>query len=114
VKTRILFLAILLVIVVGMVALAVTPSKVSPQANTTIYFGTSTFGATATPADTLIWDEARSFSDTGYTTAVFVTGATATGTLVYAVLDDSSVIITTSAATDSGKVYSYQVLLKKH
>ena len=103
--------AILLTVVF---VLAVTPSKISPQAKTTIYFDNTVFGAAATPACTLVWSKARAFTDTSYTVSAFLAGKTATGILRYSVLDDSSLRIVTSAATDSNKTFSYQVLLQKH
>jgi hypothetical protein len=94
-------------------AAAVSPAKISPQRNTTIYFGDHTT-ATGKVVDTLVWSSDRNFNDTAnYYCAAFATGVNTTGYLTVSILNDSSIIVTSSAAGDSLKKYFYQVLLKK-
>jgi hypothetical protein len=94
-------------------AAAVSPAKISPARNTTIYFGDHTT-ATGHVVDTLVWSSDRNFNDTAnYYCAAFVSGVTTTGYLTVSILNDSSIIVTSSAAGDSLKKYFYQVVLKK-
>jgi len=93
-------------------AAAVTPAKINPAKNTVIYFGDNTF-LTGKVVDTLVWSSDRNFADTLYYCAAFATGVTTTGYLTASILNDSSIIVTSSAAGDSLKKYFYQVYLKK-
>lgn len=104
---------VLFLVAIVVVGAAVAPSKISPQKNTTIYFGAHTFANTHY-TDTLVWAKNRSFTDTSYTCAVFVSGKTTTGILKGRVLDDSSIIVASSVVTDSTLIYFYEVLLQKH
>jgi len=118
----ILAVAVMVVAVVGVLTLggcdiaqaaAVSPAKISPQKNTTVYFGTHTF-ANAHYTDTLVWSSDRNFNDTAnYTCAVIVSGVTTSGILTGKVLNDSAVIVASTEVTDSVDTYSYEVLLKK-
>ena len=116
-------LVAVVVMVVGMMAImpgcetaeaaAVSPAKINPARNTTIYFGDNTF-LTGKVVDTLVWSSDRNFNDTAnYYCAVLATGVTTTGSLTVSVLNDSSIIVSSSASGDSLKKYFYQVTLKK-
>ena len=105
-------------VLVGMFATGATvsPGKISPQAETTIYFDASTFGPgedTLSALDTLVWAKTRSFTDTSYDIGVFAFAGTAVGILGATILDDSTIIFR-SAAGDSTKTYWYMVVLQRH
>jgi len=105
----------LLALALVTVALAVTtpaPAKVNLPKGTTMYFGHSRFLLTHN-VDTLVWSSARKFVDsTNYYCGVFVSGRTTSGVLSATLLNDSSIIVTSTAAADSAFSYYYQVLLQ--
>lgn len=112
-KLFILFLLVIVLQVVGADVISVTaPNKFSTVPGTTVYFDRNRFNDLH-QADTLIFSKARGFTPSGESTAVFLTGINTAGFLTASVLDDSSVIITTTAVADTNKSYWWQIILRR-
>lgn len=94
-------------------AAAVSPAKINLPKSTTVYFDSNTF-LTGKSCDTLIWSSDRNFNDTAnYDCGIFLTNGTTAGPLKGAILNDSSIIVTSATAGDAVKYYFFQVVLKK-
>lgn len=108
-----IFMLLALTAIVAADVISVTaPNKYSVVPGTTVYWDKNRFNDLH-QADTLLFSKDRDFTTSGESTAVFLTGIGTAGFLTASVLDDSSVIITTSAVTDTNKSYWWQINLKK-
>lgn len=105
------FVAAIVCLVGAMAVTTPSPGKISLGAYTTMYFDMDTIDGET--ADTLLWGSDRSFTDTAYWTAVFVTPISAVGDLQASILDDSTIIVA-SDSVDTDKTYYYMVVRKKH
>lgn len=108
--------ALAILAVAASLAAVVTPQRTFITGRSWMWYESATFanGDSVSAVDTLVWSSDRNFStDTNYTTAVFVSAATALGDLRAAILDDSTVLVNSDTA-DSGLTYYYLVVQQTH
>lgn len=89
----------------------VSPHKYSTIPATTIYWDKGTFHDEH-KVDTLCFASGRGFSTSGESTLVFIGSIDCTGALTVAIETDTSIIVTSDAATDSTKSFWYFVIRK--
>jgi len=112
-KNILITLIIVAIVVMAgcLLATEVTPNKGSFVPATTVYFDVGQFHDTHY-TDTLIFTSNRNFTS-AESTAVFVQSIDCTGYLKASILDDSSVVITSTVETDSTKKFFWLIITKQ-
>lgn len=106
-----LLLVIMTLVVTG-TARAEVSAKMNFPSGAVVYYGMGTT-TTGYCVDTVAFTSDRNFLDTAaYDVAVFVSNLNATGPWKAAVLNDSSVLVTSATAGDSLKSYYYLIFYR--